>query len=174
MDKESAAQLVLSEFTHACYVHYTCFVFATLGIPMVTNQFGEQEEIGKVFIGPSPPEEGNAHSVISVGDLRAFSRKDGRFTDIIAKSTIVSLFAEWDEHYRPKFAATLGIKPNEVENDLMGDVRKIRNLIVHKKIAKNTRLSCLSWDIDGDFCVTTEMMGILMDHLHKMKTWTPF
>ena len=48
-------------------------------------------------------------------------------------SIVVFIFAYWDEEVRPKIAAVRGVKHEDVKVDAMGDLRLVRNGIVHNK-----------------------------------------
>jgi hypothetical protein len=49
----------------------------------------------------------------------------------LGRQWAVNVFAFWEEVYRPRFAAEAGLSVNEVSNPIMGDLRLIRNDIVH-------------------------------------------
>lgn len=48
-------------------------------------------------------------------------------------SVIVFLFTYWDDEIRPRLAVARGVSPNEIMCDIMGDLRCIRNSILHSK-----------------------------------------
>jgi len=57
--------------------------------------------------------------------------ESGKFEDFHAKAFIVFMYSLWDENYRNQIAKELSIAKDKVKYDLMGDLRLIRNCIVH-------------------------------------------
>jgi hypothetical protein len=50
-----------------------------------------------------------------------------------ARHVVVFVFHLWDEKYRAKLAAELGRPANELAIDILGDLRLLRNSIIHNK-----------------------------------------
>jgi hypothetical protein len=49
-----------------------------------------------------------------------------------ANMSIVMMYAYWEDHYREKIAHAIGLKDkNDVKIEIMGDLRILRNSIVH-------------------------------------------
>jgi hypothetical protein len=46
---------------------------------------------------------------------------------------IVSFYAAWDEFHRPRLAKALGCEPKAIKVPLLGDLRCLRNDIVHNR-----------------------------------------
>lgn len=51
---------------------------------------------------------------------------------------LVSFYALWDEEYRPRLAAAHGVAPDLVRADLLGDLRLLRNDVVHHREVAST------------------------------------
>jgi hypothetical protein len=49
----------------------------------------------------------------------------------LGRQWVVNVFSFWEDVYRPKFASESGLSVKEVINPIMGDLRLIRNDIVH-------------------------------------------
>ncbi|SMQ68590.1 hypothetical protein SAMN06295905_1595 [Devosia lucknowensis] len=49
----------------------------------------------------------------------------------LCASIIVFIFAYWDEEVRPAIARVRGVEPNSIRIDAMGDLRILRNAIIH-------------------------------------------
>ena len=73
------------------------------------------------------------HRIIRAQDFLTVNREAGFNEQQICWSIIVFLFAYWDEQVRPQIAAVRGVQPQEVKIDALGDLRLIRNSIVHNK-----------------------------------------
>jgi hypothetical protein len=58
---------------------------------------------------------------------------DGPVIRSIGQQWVVTLIAQWTEHFRPLFADTLGVPVKEVIDPAMGDMNKLRNDIVHHR-----------------------------------------
>lgn len=125
---------VLTEFQARGHELYTCFVFAAAGLNSTSerlrsNLTGAANQT--MFVSNTAPEKGRSQAQIKMHDLVAFSSKGGLFTDTLAKSLIVTLYSEWDELYRHRLAKEIGVDASAVRADLMGDIRHVRNWIVH-------------------------------------------
>ena len=57
--------------------------------------------------------------------------KGGEFETMFAKAFVVSSYHTWEEVTRPKIAQALGISHRDVQSDLMGEWRHLRNWLVH-------------------------------------------
>ena len=66
------------------------------------------------------------------GELLKGLEDEGLFEDHVAKSLVVVIYHLWNEYYRPRIAKAVSAEPNQVECALLGDIRRVRNLIIHK------------------------------------------
>lgn len=57
--------------------------------------------------------------------------KGGEFEDWHNKAFVVMLYQRWEESYRCRIAQALGLEKNKVRCSLMGEVRLLRNVIIH-------------------------------------------
>lgn len=51
----------------------------------------------------------------------------------VCKSIVVFIFAYWDEEVRPKLARSICVANKQIRSDIMGDIRLLRNDILHNK-----------------------------------------
>lgn len=58
-------------------------------------------------------------------------KKNGPVETRLGHLWIVTLYALWEEKYRPQFAAAHGRSPDDEKYDLWGDLRHLRNDVVH-------------------------------------------
>jgi hypothetical protein len=156
---------------------YTCFVFAAAGLnntaerlrPHLTGAANQT-----MFVGNTAPEQGKPQARIKMQDLVAFSSKGGLFTDTLAKSLIVLLYAEWDELYRHRIAKEIGVQASAVRADLMGDIRHVRHWIVHNKSIVGTKaLTVLPWQVSAGspLVISDEFFVQFMDQLNEMQVY---
>lgn len=126
----------------------------------------------RIFISETDPNEKPATATLPAEDLIRMTRHDGEFFDTVAKSLLVLLYARWDEYYRPLFAKDIGADPKTVRCNLLGDLRHIRNCIVHGKSVVTTehaKLKALPWSITpGPLVVTKEMLTVFVEATHQL------
>lgn len=67
----------------------------------------------------------------TLGDFIIRMSKDGRNTTFAANMCIISIFHYWEDHYRKAIADALNISKEDLKTDIIGDIRLLRNSIVH-------------------------------------------
>lgn len=50
-----------------------------------------------------------------------------------SQAILVFLFTYWEDEIRPRLAAAVGKTSNDIRSDIMGDLRVLRNVILHSK-----------------------------------------
>ena len=97
----------------------------------------------------------------------------GLFENYQAKAVVVAIYQLWDEQYRPSIADALNVAQQQVECDLMGDIRLVRHVIVHNKsivpYGFNDQIGFLPqiWNLDpGELLITKEMINSLFEQLN--------
>jgi len=106
--------------------------------------------------------------------------KGGKFEDLHAKSFIVLVFSLWEDNFRVQIANKLPI--NEKENDrvkrvksnLMGDIRHIRNYIVHPSVCieELNELKLLPKELWREMTpkgITEVMAGVLKEQINAIE-----
>jgi hypothetical protein len=73
------------------------------------------------------------HRIIRAQEFLSVNAELGFNEQQICWSIIVFIFAYWDEEVRPKIAAARGVRPEDVKVDAMGDLRLVRNGVIHNK-----------------------------------------
>ncbi|APP74480.1 hypothetical protein BJD12_03520 [Xanthomonas vesicatoria ATCC 35937] len=168
---------VLAEFQARGHELYMCFVFAADGLSSTAERLrphltGAANQA--MYVGNTAPEQGKHQARIKMKDLVDFSSKGGLFTDTLAKSLIVSLYSEWDELYRHRLAKEMGVDASAIRADLMGDIRHVRNWIVHNKSVVGVKpLKVLPWQLSvGSLLTISEEHFIqFMDQLNEMQAY---
>lgn len=82
------------------------------------------------------------HRIVLASEYLAANAVAGSNEQQHARASITFLFAYWDEEVRPSLARALGVAINEIVSDIFGDIRLIRNAILHNKgilLAKDHR-----------------------------------
>ena len=99
----------------------------------------------------------------------------GDFEDRQNKAFLVMLYHRWDEWYRRRVGEALGLRKDDVRCTLMGEVRLLRNVIVHENAIVSGGLSMplLSrmWSgvPTGHIVVTDGMIHALMEQLNAIR-----
>lgn len=71
--------------------------------------------------------------IIRASDYLAANASGGTNEQQHARAIIVFLFTYWEDEIRPRLATASGVTPNEIRADVMGDLRILRNVILHSK-----------------------------------------
>ena len=101
--------------------------------------------------------------------------KGGEFEDWHNKAFVVMLYERWEESYRWRIAQALGLeKKNKVQCALMGEVRQLRNVIIHDngEVAERFSAPLLSriWGAipPGFLFITDDMATAMMKQLNAV------
>lgn len=95
-----------------------------------------------VFIGdgePGDPSHFLEHRTTKT-DLMSRNAPGGRNSVLAAQHLVVLIFTFWETRYRSTIADALGLKVDDLKVPLIGDLRRLRNDIVHSRgrISKET------------------------------------
>ena len=71
--------------------------------------------------------------IIRATDYIAVNSKGGSNEQQHSQAVLVFLFTYWEEEIRPRLAALKGVELKEIRSDIMGDLRILRNVILHSK-----------------------------------------
>ena len=86
-----------------------------------------------VFASFDDPDSPDAihHRIVAAKEFVENNSEAGSNAQLHAHSAIVFLYSKWDEVIRPKLAAAKSVSTEEISLDIMGDLRLIRNAIIH-------------------------------------------
>lgn len=87
-------------------------------VPRVTGLNGAQTLLREVFAG------GNIHARLT-------------------QQLIVTVFTGWDAHHQARIAEARGLKTDELKSDYFGDLRLLRNDIVHSRGLVKRSVRCV-------------------------------
>jgi len=94
------------------------------------------------------------------GEIRARNREGGRNHVFLANMCIVTIYQFWEEHFREPLAMALGVSKADLKVPVFGDLRRLRNAIVHNLgIATLDVNKCevLQWFKSGDRIEPTKL-----------------
>jgi hypothetical protein len=143
----------------------------------------------QMFVGQGDPNlpESRVYSAWPVDQLEGKLGDKGLVAVELGRQWVVAVFAYWESAFRKRFAAALGVPWNAVIDPMMGDIRRLRNDIVHHS-ALATREEFGKCEILGHWAkvgepivLTTDQVIEFMDHfglvttggLFAPSTWTP-
>lgn len=175
---------ILEEFRSNCHEQSIIFDIANLGKHQWLNNHKhllEKSKDNKISFGSNFP---NAYqspgksttSEMTIKDLLENLKPGGEFENQLAKMLIVFIYHLWEENCRDKIAGSLSISKNQIECDLMGDIRHIRNSIIHRNSDVRqedlNHLKMLSqiWNLDpGKLLISNSMIHSLMEQINALR-----
>ncbi|VVT49259.1 hypothetical protein UYSO10_2734 [Kosakonia radicincitans] len=177
-----ATQLT-TEFIEECHEVYTLYSLSSVGL---VSEIKKLEMLPKTPGNPNPtlaignthPSEGRYQARVSMNDLILKGGRDGELSDSLSKLFIVHFYTLWNDKYRPSIAKCLNIKNNDLKCDFFGEIRIIRNAIVHgnSKLTDDdiSKLKKLSSKLSpGYFKISTDLMADIMDEINNAKFYYP-
>lgn len=181
----SQAEDVLVEFRDACQKQYAAFCGAVNGRLLAYERFRQAMEPANgdksFFIGTGPPDSeqlpGQSTIVqMSQKDFLESLKQGGAFEQQHAKAFVVFIYPLWEENYRQRIANAMSVSKDRVDCALMGDIRHVRNLIVHDSSVVTRDFPCkltlLSqiWDLKpGELRITEKMLHSCMEQLNAIR-----
>lgn len=101
------------------------------GRPILDGEFDDHP----VIFSPDPPWSPNARVYLSVpkSDFRARNTKGGVNSTLISNSCLTSMYQYWEDYYRGKLAAALGVPEGTLKADAFGELRILRRSIIHNR-----------------------------------------
>jgi hypothetical protein len=73
------------------------------------------------------------NQIIRCDEYLEANRPGGKNEQQHSRSILIFLFTYWEDEIRPRLAQANGVDPNEIQSDIMGDLRVLRNVILHAK-----------------------------------------
>ena len=173
-----AIQSELEQFVDECHSVFICHVSA------IKSMQASQGLLAKVFEDNEPvsitTEVGNGSTrVIRTGVLGREATElfaiEGKFEKLQARSLVMAIFTHWDSVTRPRIASRLGVSERDVESQLMGEWRLLRNWLVHRDgdaeeqyYRKAETLARLLDSRPGEPGITTQGVLLLMEQLRSL------
>jgi len=169
----------IGDYIDLCHHYYAVATFSTSGLEKQVQSFKRSlRQSGRtnprLFISSHrPAPDRPSAAVVKVRDVMANCRKDSAYSDVVRKSILVTMYAEWDENFRQRVADSIGASTKDnVYCDVIGDIRYIRNWIVHRQSRPDYRLKKLKviqWDLveDEPMNITGDMFEHLMECINE-------
>ena len=175
---------ILEEFRSNCHEQSIIFDIASIGKHQWLNDrkhILEKSKDNKISFGSNVP---NAYqsprksttSEMPIKHLLENLKPGGEFENQLAKMLIVFIYHLWEDNFRDKIVDSLSISKNQVECNLMGDIRHIRNSIIHRNSDVRqedlNHLKMLSqiWNIEpGKLLISNNMILSLMEQINALR-----
>ncbi len=181
----SKAMRIIEDFRSYCYEQDIIFVIARVAKDQWLQSHKHMFENSKdntVFFGTQNPAADEPQSLgnsttssILHKDLLEMLEPGGKFESQLSKQFIVFVYHLWSENFRDKIAESLSISKDQVECDLMEDIRRIRNRIIHwnavVRLKDLNHLKILSqiWDLKpGELLISNNMIHSLMEQINAL------
>jgi hypothetical protein len=143
-------------------------------IPGATSQTLDESQYS---YGDGPPEhhpEDPAapwlHSTTQ-GELKRRNLAGGLNDVFIANMCLVAIFSYWEDHYRAHIARAMGRAKNDLKAPVFGDIRLIRNSIIHHRaiaLAEIEHCEVLRWFMEGaSIAISTDQFRQLASEVNK-------
>lgn len=130
------------------------------------DEKGMPEIVWASYEDPTKPDIIHNRIMRTVDYLEANS-KGGPNEGQYCQAILVFLFTFWEEEIRPRLAALRNVNVREIKSDIMGDLRVLRNTILHSKGILGTenfkKLKKVS-----DMFVKNEAVHVPYEHMHKI------
>ena len=127
---------------------------------------GQHVVVWASYEDPSQPDVIH-NRIIRASDYISANSKGGSNEQQHAKAVLVFLFTYWEDEIRPRLAASKGVELQEIHSDIMGDLRILRNVILHAKsimpLEKHKDLKKLS-----DLFVVGQPIHISYENMHQI------
>lgn len=122
-------------------------------IPELTPENLTEES--RFYFGSGNPSgsETIAYQSWPISELPVKLGPDGPVSIALGQQWLVMVVAEWEENFRPRFAAAENVDVAEIQDQCMGDLRLLRNDVVHHRgvaTRHNTGRAEISWFQPGD------------------------
>ncbi len=141
MDEPPAVEHLVAELVAEINALYGLYLDATAGfaanVKMITDaqrQTGQTDEDHFFFqFGPTVnPPNALLHQT-TYGAFKGRNEETGRNYTLLARFLIVSLYELWETGYRGDIAKAAGVQKNELPVPVFGDLRRLRNGVLHNK-----------------------------------------
>lgn len=179
MIEEETEGAALTNYADSCNEHFVAVFYAAEGLVLrqknlkaalkASGRANPESIISRKRPGQGVPYSGR----VKLRNAIKNCAKNGAYSDMLYKSVLVLMFAEWEEHYRERVAKQIGASKKEhVQCEFIGELRYIRNWIVHRQSRpdKNvSKMKLIPWalTIDEPFSITSDMLQDFMEVLNE-------
>ena len=178
----SAAIRVLEDFRLQCQRLFVAFDGMVNGRSRMLEYWQAQNvsRSNRLSIGTQLPDGEQSIGMstiarVTFGELFDGMKDGGEFDQLSTKAMLVFMYSLWEETTRGNIADALQITRGQVKCDLMGDMRYLRNFIVHpsektqQEYARGATFLPVIWPtFPEDVTITASMLQALMEQLNAI------
>ena len=134
---ESAIETIsktMWQFATECQLMVVLYAGVLLSRETIQSQLGGNINRDGPFAVSGNDKDGNVQAIwawLPRGKVFDAFSAGGEFEKTYAKAFVVFTYQLWEKFARPKIAQTLGTTHDDVQSDLMGEWRRLRNWLVH-------------------------------------------
>lgn len=130
------------------------------------NEKGETVVVWASYEDPTKPDIVHNQIIRSDEYLEA-NRPGGRNEQQHSRAIIIFLFTYWEDEIRPRLARAKGVEVNDICSDIMGDLRTLRNVILHSKgVLRAERHAALK--VLGDMFAVDKELECSYEGMHRI------
>lgn len=180
----SKGERLLVGFRALCHEHFVAWSEANMGLSAQRERLpnmmpqGVGGTIGFVSRASDSAPPPLSHSIpqMDMEQYRAALEPDGDFVQYQNRALIVFIYQTWEDGVRPQISKLYGVESDRVRCHLMGDLRHVRNDIIHRKgrISTDRDLPLLSqfWRVESDeWRFLGEDMRHLIDQISSLRVF---
>lgn len=172
---EKVVNELIVDFRLFCQEYLFCLYSACEGLSQNAKRLKGRpvKKDERFWLASNCPDNPKYHASMNMQDCLDKSAENGHFSNELAKSLLCTIYSAWDEYYRHKIAVAAEAEPSDIRVPLMGDLRKIRHCILHKKSQitdEHLGFEKLKWILTpGVLFVTTEMFRDFIDQVNEVE-----
>ena len=182
-EDSTEALRILDEYRSHCVRLWFAFNGVINGRHLAVQQWQQRSVArhNRLFVGTQFPEQEQSvgkstFAHITFGELFDAMADGGEFEQLNAKAYIVFIDALWEDFARKRIGDVLQVKSREVKCELLADLRRLRNVIVHqserakREYVEKAALLPHIWDIDPNYLIiTANMLQALIEQLNAVQ-----
>ena len=130
------------------------------------DQAGHQVVVWASYEDPTKPDVIH-NRIVGAEDYLTANAPNGSNEQQHARAIVVFLFTYWEDEIRPRLAAAKAVSVDEIRGDAMGDLRILRNVILHARgilrSDKHAELKKL-----GDLFVVDQPLNLSYETMHAV------
>jgi hypothetical protein len=101
-------------------------------IKSYSNENGQQVIMRASYEDPTKPDIIH-NRIIRASDYIEANSEGGSNSQQLSQAVLIFLFTYWEDEIRPRLASAKNAKLQDIRSDIMGDLRILRNVILHAK-----------------------------------------
>jgi len=99
---------------------------------ITTKASGDKVVVCASYEDPTKPDI-VLNRIVRASDYLAANAPGGSNEQQHVRAILIFLYTFWELDIRPRLAACTGVEPEDIRSDIMGDLRILRNVILHSK-----------------------------------------